>query len=290
MQANSSCGACCNQYRQTTTTFPITMKMISALNAAGLFCSRRSLPGLLAALLTPAAFANAQTPVSFSSSNKPVSLLELFTSEGCSSCPPAETWLSRLKDSPELWKDFVPVAFHVDYWDRLGWRDSWASKRFSERQRDYAQAWNSDTVYTPEFVLSGREWKGWAGHNGVPSAGGKAGVLVIGSTNGEQWQVSFTPSSPGGQYELHAALLACGLTPNVKAGENRGRRLEHDFVVVSFAEKLMRRQGDAFRGYCNLKPEASVEGGRLALAVWVTEAGKPTSLQATGGWLTESKR
>src|SRR5213592_2728274 len=74
---------------------------------------------------------NAQnTPLTFQSSGKQTALIELYTSEGCSSCPPAETWLSRLKESPGLWKDFVPLAFHVDYWDYLGWGDPWANKSF----------------------------------------------------------------------------------------------------------------------------------------------------------------
>src|SRR5689334_11142529 len=73
-------------------------------------------------------------PASFQSFETQTPLLELFTSEGCSSCPPAEKWLTGLKPSSGLWKDFVPVAFHVDYWDYLGWRDPWSSKTFTDRQ------------------------------------------------------------------------------------------------------------------------------------------------------------
>ncbi|MDQ3115241.1 MAG: DUF1223 domain-containing protein [Verrucomicrobiota bacterium] len=73
-------------------------------------------------------------------------LLELFTSEGCSSCPPAEAWLSKLKDDPGLWRDFVPLAFHVDYWDRLGWRDPFASKVWTSRQYEYSARWKSSNV------------------------------------------------------------------------------------------------------------------------------------------------
>ena len=65
----------------------------------------------------------------FESGPQQISLVELYTSEGCSSCPPAEAWLSRLKEEPGLWKNFVPIAFHVDYWDRLGWRDRFSSPR-----------------------------------------------------------------------------------------------------------------------------------------------------------------
>ncbi|MBA3543366.1 MAG: DUF1223 domain-containing protein, partial [Chthoniobacterales bacterium] len=76
-------------------------------------------------------------------------LLELYTSEGCSSCPPAEAGLSKLKDNPRLWQDFVPIAFHVDYWDRLGWRDPFASKEWTARQYEYSARWRSSSVYTP---------------------------------------------------------------------------------------------------------------------------------------------
>src|SRR5271155_1572909 len=91
----------------------------------------------------------------FDSTTRRVSLLELYTSEGCSSCPPAEEWLSKLKENPRLWKDYVPVAFHVDYWDGLGWPDRFASPAYTQRQRSYAQVWGGDTVYTPELVVDG---------------------------------------------------------------------------------------------------------------------------------------
>src|SRR5262245_15218825 len=110
----------------------------------------------------------ANTPVTFQSPDRQTALLELYTSEGCSSCPSAETWLSRLKDSPGLWKDYVPVALHVDYWDYLGWRDRWGSKAFSDRQRTYAQLWQSDSIYTPGFVLNGKEWRAWSGFKDGP--------------------------------------------------------------------------------------------------------------------------
>ena len=81
--------------------------------------------------------------VVFESGAKKVQLLELFTSEGCSSCPPAEASLGRLVNDPRLWHEFVPVAFHVDYWDRLGWKDPFASAEWTKRQRLYAANWNA---------------------------------------------------------------------------------------------------------------------------------------------------
>jgi len=178
---------------------------------------------------------NAQnTSLTFQSSGKQTALIELYTSEGCSSCPPAETWLSRLKESSGMWKDFVPLAFHVDYWDYLGWRDPWANKLFSDRQRNYANQWRSESIYTPGFVLNGKEWRDWSGRkDGPKSAGANVGGLTVSSSDTNRWQVNFAPANTGSAaYEVHAALLAGGLSSNVKAGENRGRLLNHDFVVL----------------------------------------------------------
>jgi len=126
---------------------------------------------------------NAQSAaITFQSATERTALLELYTSEGCSSCPPAETWLSGLKESSRLWKDFVPVAFHVDYWDYLGWRDPWAQRGFSDRQRAYAASWHSENIYTPGFVLNGKEWSDSSGRNSaLKSSAAKAGVLTVSS-------------------------------------------------------------------------------------------------------------
>src|SRR3978361_2017969 len=96
----------------------------------------------------------------FDSGPAQTALLELYTSEGCSSCPPAEAQLTRLKSDPGLWKKFVPLAYPVDYWDRLGWRDRFAAPTWTVRQNRYASFWQSDSVYTPAFVLDGRELRG----------------------------------------------------------------------------------------------------------------------------------
>ena len=231
---------------------------------------------------------NAQnTPLTFQSSGKQTALIELYTSQGCSSCPPAESWLSRLKESPGLWQDFVPLAFHVDYWDYLGWRDPWASKSFSEQQRAYAKQWRADSIYTPGFVLNGKEWRDWSGRlEGPKSAGVKAGVLTVSSSDTNRWRVNFAPANTGGtNYEVHAALLAGGLSSDVKAGENRGRLLRHDFVVLTLVKAPLVRSGDVAKGEFVLNKQRNAAESDLALAVWITPAGRFEPLQATGGWL-----
>jgi hypothetical protein len=231
-------------------------------------------------------------PIEFQSSNRQVALVELYTSEGCSSCPPAESWLSQLKEAPGLWSDFVPAAFHVDYWDYLGWRDKWATKQFSDRQRDYFKSWRSDRVYTPGFVLNGKEWRGWSGRRGDPPApGSKAGVLTVNSKDAYHWQVSFVPEPPAASfYEVHAVLLASGLGSEVKAGENAGRRLRHDFTVLTLTEQPMVRTNDGFQGTFIMATQQKTPEGRLALALWATRGGQLESVQAVGGWIAGQEK
>ena len=246
----------------------------------------KKLFGPLALALAVATAASAE-PMKFASGSKQVALLELYSSEGCSSCPPAEAWLNKLKDSPDLWKDFVPLAFHVDYWNSLGWKDRWSAPEFSERQRAYAQLWRSENIYTPEFVLNGQEWRNWFGLRGAPSgSGADVGVLEISSTNSVRWQASFTPTGGAkGGYEIHAALLVGGLSSEVKAGENRGRTLLHEFAVVELVQLGMTSSNGVANGKFILPTARHSSEKVLAIAAWITRAGELTPWQATGGWL-----
>jgi len=232
--------------------------------------------------------AGAQTNLlQFQSAPTRTALLELYTSEGCSSCPPAEKWLSGLTTSPRLWKDFAPVAFHVDYWDYLGWPDRWSDTAFSARQRAYAQVWNSENIYTPEYVLNGKEWRNWfTGKSGPKSDGERVGILTVTSTDTNLWQVSFVPEKFSGEhYEIHAAWLAGGIISDVKAGENRGRKLPHDFAVVNLVQIGLTTTNGRASGKFILAAPGTNPGKTAALAVWVTRAGDLQPLQATGGWL-----
>jgi hypothetical protein len=245
--------------------------------------------GMIIILATIAANA---APVSFQSSERQTALVELYTSEGCSSCPPAESWLSKLKGSSGLWSDFVPVAFHVDYWNNLGWRDKLSSEQFSTRQRDYAQVWSAENIYTPEFVLNGKEWHDWFGFRGAPSASAnKAGVLRVSSDDGRHWLADFIPAQNGAaDYEVTAALLVSGLSSDVQAGENAGRHLNHDFAALSLITRTLTSQTNGLQGKFIIDARPKGITGRLALAVWVAHAGKFEPLQATGGWLPQPEK
>jgi hypothetical protein len=208
-------------------------------------------------------------------------LLELYTSEGCSSCPPAEKWMSQLKAHPRLWKEIVPIAFHVDYWDGLGWPDRFASKAFTARQRAYAHSWGTRTVYTPGFVLDGREWRDRALER-IPLPQGDAGVLSATVTDRKKVAVTYQPSRAG-RWEVHVAVLGFGVSTNVKAGENSGRKLLHDFVATAHETKPMTVDGASTRAEVTLPTSATA--GDIGVAVWVTEAGKLEPVQAVGGKL-----
>jgi hypothetical protein len=214
----------------------------------------------------------------FESGPAKVHLLELFTSEGCSSCPPAETWLSGLKQHDRLWRDFVPVAFHVDYWDRLGWRDRFASKEWTQRQQQYAARWKASTVYTPGFVLDGAEASAQ-----VPTGSSeKVGTLRL-KIDGNDVAVSFKPAKTEARgYEVYLAGPGSSLASNVAAGENRGRKLSHDFVVLW----LQKAPLPADLAEVKFKIDRSNPGKTGALAAWVVYAGDVVPIQATGGWLT----
>jgi hypothetical protein len=231
---------------------------------------RPLLPFLFLVVTLPAA------PLKFSSGENRTHLIELYSSEGCSSCPPAEQWLGALRDDPGLWRDFVPVAFHVNYWDRLGWRDRFASKEYTARQYAYSSQWGSDTVYTPGFVLDGAEWRKSARPPGSSSE--KAGRLSVEYAEGGRCQVRYAGAD---DVEVHGALLGGGIVSNVRAGENSGRALHHEFIV------LMLKAAPLKAGLAEFSlPRVPVEGvTRQALAVWVTPRGGLVPLQATGGWL-----
>jgi hypothetical protein len=225
--------------------------------------------------------------IKFRSALERTALLELYTSEGCSSCPPAEQWLSGLRDSPRLWKDFAPIAFHVDYWNSLGWKDALSDPVFSERQRTYAELWHAENIYTPEFVLDAMEWHDWfTGKNGPASSHEPTGILTVSSTDTNLWQAHFVPEKAGdARYEIHAALTTGGIDSDVKAGENRGRHLNHDFAVVNLVQIGMTTSNGVARGKFITNTARYNTGKTLALTVWITRAGELTPLQTTGGWL-----
>lgn len=189
-----------------------------------------------------AASAGAQT-CSGRSPAHTVALLELYTSEGCSSCPPADRFVSALRASGVTPSQAVPLALHVDYWNDIGWKDPFSSAVFTERQRSLSALAGSRTVYTPEFFAGGRELRNWSGAsadvikriNAMPAQAAIGITLGRSTTAGLPVDVSST--GPNGAL-LHVALVQNNLASRVTAGENGGRRLHHDFVVRQWLAPL----------------------------------------------------
>lgn len=209
--------------------------------------------------------------------------VELYTSEGCSSCPPADKKFSALLKHPELWRGVVPVAFHVDYWDYLGWKDRFASAEHTRRQRAYAALWGKDSVHTPMLVVNGREDRSWDVYGIVPGRE-EAGTLEAVS-DGATARVKYTPPTGGKSWVAHAAILGSGLRSRPAAGENAGQLLAHDFVVLTAASAPLRlADGISYEAELSFGSISEGKDARKALAVWVTEDGSPEVVQCAGNY------
>lgn len=167
-------------------------------------------------------------------------LVELYSSEGCSSCPPAENWLRTLHDGAEV----VALEFHVDYWNDLGWPDRFADARFTARQHVQARHDGSSSVFTPQLVLDGRNWNGWyRGGRLAPSEPAALALHVAADdVQSQTLHVSVVAAAPTlgafDGYQTYVAIVEDGLGTQVRAGENRGALLRHDHVVRAFAGPL----------------------------------------------------
>jgi len=175
-------------------------------------------------------------------------LVELYTSEGCSSCPPADRWLASTFRANAQAAGAIPLAFHVDYWDRLGWKDRFATAAYTERQYAAMRANRSRFVYTPQVLVQGKDIPHWRG-----DTGGAATAIAAASARPARAQITLTAVPQRGGVAvraavrvadaadrkgaaLHIALVDSGLVSDVKAGENSGERLAHDHVVRAFRD------------------------------------------------------
>jgi len=177
---------------------------------------------------------------------KVLPLVELYTSEGCDSCPPADRWLSsRFPVAPSAPQASV-LTFHVDYWDRLGWKDRFASAQFTAKQYAASRAGGETFVYTPQVRVQGRDMQNWAGNKvaeTLATARGRAAQaevkLAVNGATADAVDVRIDVRVPDvGQArraEVWLAYTESRLVSDVKAGENKGVRLEHDHVVRTLA-------------------------------------------------------
>lgn len=202
------------------------------------------------------------------SGERRVALLELYTSEGCNSCPPADKWVSKLPSKGLTSDRIVPLAFHVDYWNYLGWRDAFSQTKFTERQRQTAQINRSGFIYTPQLVLNGRDYRRgflWDDTSGnikeINQQKPLADIsLTLSMPTTDQLHVSGGIVISGAVERqdalVYIALYENNLSNDVRAGENNGRTLHHDFVVRELVGPITMDAQDKTRFVqsFNLKP------------------------------------
>lgn len=227
----------------------------------------------LLASLAPIGALQAQQCMAVQSAATVATLVELYTSEGCDSCPPTDRWLSEARRARP---DLIAAAFHVDYWDRLGWKDRFASPAYTARQAQSVASSGARFAYTPQLIVNGRDWRG----SSLPPASTLMASVTLRLQRGAGDQVSIDlhrlADAPA-QVQLWWAAVEDGHQSDVKAGENRGVMLRHDAVVRDYA-RLPAAGGDQ---QLMLKLPAMGEGGRKrTLVVVATDAATGKVLQA----------
>ncbi len=202
----------------------------------------KSLPTLAAVCLLALSLQAAASQCTAQSGPRTAVLVELYTSEGCDSCPPADRWLSSLQSQGYTPDKVVPLALHVDYWDYIGWKDPYAKREFATRQRKLADLKRAKIIYTPQVVMQGQDFRKW-GTNDFAIAVAKANsqparakiglaLVAMGRTSVD---VTITAELLSAQERAEAAVYLAAfenkLMSKVVAGENRGKTLPHDYVV-----------------------------------------------------------
>jgi len=215
---------------------------------------------------------------------RPFAVVELFTSEGCSSCPPADALLAKLvaetRQRPEA---IYLLAFHVDYWDSLGWKDHFSDAAYSQRQYEYVQALGLDSAYTPQMVVNGKEE--FLGSDEARARRSIAAALerpptlnlklTAGALSDGVLPVDFTVSG-NSRAILRLALVERNLESQVSRGENSGRKLKHENVVRGFQSVPV---GPTRKGHASISLPASLVSSHASLIAYAQD---PESLEILG--------
>jgi hypothetical protein len=230
-----------------------------------------------------------------------VALVELYTSEGCSSCPPADRWLARLAADPAQAGRSVALALHVDYWDSLGWTDAFAQHAFTLRQHQLAALAHAPLVYTPEVFVNGREFRNWDSTSAfntalsaiTPQAAQERITLRLHSPNPRTLNLDASfepvPETPSGArpqagsqagLQAYVALYENDLTRAIGAGENRGATLHHTHVVRRWIGPIALASGQG-RLQTSVQLETGWNTAHLGVAAFVESSADGDVLQAT---------
>jgi len=221
-----------------------------------------------------------------------VALLELYTSEGCNSCPPADDMVRNVFKSGLTPDQVVPLSMHVDYWDYAGWRDRFADATFTERQYWLGAIAHQHTVYTPQIFVAGREERDWRDGDVVKAvqlmsarpAAVSISISQAPTANGQTTVTAAAVTAPGAArgapLNLYFAVYENDLVSNVKAGENRGETLRHSFVVRQWSAPVaLNAQGRAEIRWQKPVP-ADAHVGSLGYAAFVEDNSSGEVLQA----------
>jgi hypothetical protein len=224
-----------------------------------------------------------------------VTVLELYTSEGCNSCPPADRWLSGLPKRGVSADKAVLLAFHVDYWNQLGWPDRFSKPAFSARQREVAARASSGVVYTPQVVLDGRalrqtySFDAVAGRlSAINGEKGQASISAEVATAAGEVRVSGEVRLAGGaarqDVEVWIAVFEQGLSSRVTRGENAGKVLYHDFVVRELAGPFPIEADGRGRIEHAIELRSDWSQPHTGLAIFVQRRGDGSTLQALSSY------
>ena len=185
---------------------------------------------LLGTVLGLASFAALALPASADSVSRPKAVVELFTSQGCASCPPADALLTSLAEED----DVVALAYHVDYWDYVGWEDTFGTEAYSDRQRAYAKSWGSSRIYTPQMVVNGAQGVVGSKRNEVHGAVDDASLpLAVDITRqGDMLKISIPPNTSLDDAVVWAVTYLDRADVSIDKGENAGKSMVYTQVVT----------------------------------------------------------
>ena len=232
-------------------------------------------------------------PLDESDARTPV-LVELFTSEGCSSCPPADRLLQKLDGQPIKGAEIIVLSEHVDYWNQIGWKDPYSARSYSERQSAYSRSFGLGSIYTPQMVVdgssefvgsnSGLADKAFAKALGIPKIPVHLSSITADASNTlrAHLETGVLKASFGSrEAEVYVAVALNRAESQVSAGENAGHRLAHVAVVRSLTRIGGLKQGQVLAQDIQLKLESGSDFHNLRLIAFVQEPQQGRVLGAT---------
>lgn len=220
-----------------------------------------------------------------------VPVVELYTSEGCSSCPPADRWLGTLMRDVKAGR-VLALAFHVDYWDYIGWKDPFAQPAFARRQRELASRSRSRTVFTPQVVLDGQNYPGWRDGRELEIRLSTSSrqppraelSMDLQTESPSRWRIGLRgkllDNPPQDEAVVYLAIYENGLETRVRAGENAGATLQHDFVVREWLGPFRAASSGAIAAQVEVDIKPGWRQNQLHIAAVAYAAARDEVLQA----------